>query len=316
MWTVNTLEEDSVKGYKEDIDTLLVFAGLFSAVVTAFAVESYHLLPYSPPIPQPPDPSFVRINAFWFLSLTLALVDALFGLLCKQWVREHERQTRTHTPSQALALRWLRHQSFEKWHVPTILASLPILLEIALFLFFVGVLDLLWNLSPQSHVPFITSLIAIGLAAIFYLATTIIPGFSIIRELSRIHPSFQNAGSPLDPAKIPHLSPLDLVCPYKSPQSWLVFRLFSAIYGGAVTALTVGQTRMAEIPDWPSLDLNIIQRFSSFEGCPDLYVLKGYRWLIQETRNMPSMRPYLQRVLEELPLHQVMPAVFDCWSLP
>ncbi|EJD46863.1 hypothetical protein AURDEDRAFT_22173, partial [Auricularia subglabra TFB-10046 SS5] len=32
------------EAYREQIDTLLVFAGLFSAVVTAFTVESYHWL--------------------------------------------------------------------------------------------------------------------------------------------------------------------------------------------------------------------------------------------------------------------------------
>ncbi|EEB99793.1 hypothetical protein MPER_00435, partial [Moniliophthora perniciosa FA553] len=37
-----------VKGWRDDIDTLLVFAGLFSAVVTAFAIESYQWLDEDP----------------------------------------------------------------------------------------------------------------------------------------------------------------------------------------------------------------------------------------------------------------------------
>ncbi|KAF9256296.1 hypothetical protein L218DRAFT_848219, partial [Marasmius fiardii PR-910] len=129
-----------VEGYEDDIDTLLVFAGLFSAVVTAFTIESYQWLQEDPadtsaallnstvnllmqiaqqstqpltpstftPPSQPPSftasASVVRINTFWFLSLTLPLVDALFGLLCKQWLREHKRQTNTQNPRQALAL--------------------------------------------------------------------------------------------------------------------------------------------------------------------------------------------------------------------
>ncbi|KAF9257020.1 hypothetical protein L218DRAFT_841639, partial [Marasmius fiardii PR-910] len=45
---IENSDEDVAKGYKEDIDTLLVFAGLFSAVVIAFAVESYQWLQEDP----------------------------------------------------------------------------------------------------------------------------------------------------------------------------------------------------------------------------------------------------------------------------
>ncbi|KAG7100286.1 hypothetical protein E1B28_002059 [Marasmius oreades] len=359
MKTVDTLDDDLVKGYKEDIDTLLVFAGLFSAVVTAFAVESYQWLEEDPadksvallsqivqnmsgqttlpssPSPFSPSSSVVRINTFWFLSLTLALVDALFGLLCKQWLREHQRQTNTRTPSQALALRWLRHQSFEQWHVPTILASLPILLEMALFLFFAGLLELLWNRHP---VPFALAFTIIGLAALFYLTTTILPGFTIVRQALCVHPDFIMAGFLL-PRRISYLPAIHLICPYKSPQSWLMFRLFSAVfhipgckrllYSAMVLfnaswkkdsehLLTFTVTKnILNISNWSSLDLNIIRRFARLPHCPDLYVLKGFRWLVQETRDIPSMKPHVNNALAEVPKHLVMPAVFEWWhTLP
>ncbi|EJD44327.1 hypothetical protein AURDEDRAFT_20625, partial [Auricularia subglabra TFB-10046 SS5] len=41
---VNAVEKydaELCKAYREEIDTLLVFAGLFSAVVTGFTTESY-----------------------------------------------------------------------------------------------------------------------------------------------------------------------------------------------------------------------------------------------------------------------------------
>uniref|UniRef100_A0A0W0G972 DUF6535 domain-containing protein n=1 Tax=Moniliophthora roreri TaxID=221103 RepID=A0A0W0G972_MONRR len=46
---------------------------------------------------------------------------------------------------EALALCQLHRDSFEKWGVSSFLSALPILLEVALLFFFVGVLDLLWN---------------------------------------------------------------------------------------------------------------------------------------------------------------------------
>ncbi|KAK7017076.1 hypothetical protein VNI00_018706 [Paramarasmius palmivorus] len=133
---VGKFDEELVKGWRDDIDTLLVFAGLFSAVVTAFLIESYqkleqdpadetvallkqlvssqHNASYIPPFQ--PDASTIRINCLWLLSLIFSLTSALFGLLCKQWVREFQRDTPTNTPAEALALRQLRRESFEKWN--------------------------------------------------------------------------------------------------------------------------------------------------------------------------------------------------------
>ncbi|KAF9258666.1 hypothetical protein L218DRAFT_1004715 [Marasmius fiardii PR-910] len=157
---VDEHDEDLVSGYREDINSLLVFAGLFSAVVTAFTVESCKWLQEDPPdttvalirelvqqgrgeTPSPPKPfvasfSVVLINTVWFLSLVLTLVDALFAILCKQWIRELKRPATTTSPENALALHWLRHESFKRWRVPSVISYLPILLEVALFLFFVG----------------------------------------------------------------------------------------------------------------------------------------------------------------------------------
>ncbi|ESK85804.1 hypothetical protein Moror_2417 [Moniliophthora roreri MCA 2997] len=82
-------DEDIVKGWRDDIDTLLVFAGLFSVVVTAFVIESYQWLDEDPadttvtllthlisvqvngsqttsfePTPFKPDALSIRINIF------------------------------------------------------------------------------------------------------------------------------------------------------------------------------------------------------------------------------------------------------------
>ncbi|KAG7090369.1 hypothetical protein E1B28_009489 [Marasmius oreades] len=360
MKTVDALDEDLVKGYREDIDTLLVFAGLFSAVVTAFTVESYKWLEEDPadktvalltqitqqmggltpslssPQPFTPTASVVRINIFWFLSLTLALVDALFGLLCKQWVCEYQRKTIAQTPGQALALSWLHYQSFDHWHVTKILASLPILLEIALFLFLAGLLELLW---ARHHIPFLTTLSIVGLAAIFYIFTTILPGLSIIQQILQIYPCGSDKPE-FTPSHIFHLLPINFICPYKSPQSWLIFRLFSTVYHlpGCKQLLhsflvKYGHTRkyssnslesldhffttsIINLSDWRSLDLDAIRRFSRIKYHPDLYELKGFQWLVLATRDIPSMVPHLYNVLAEIPPHLVMSSIFNKWTLP
>ncbi|KAF9256435.1 hypothetical protein L218DRAFT_1026219, partial [Marasmius fiardii PR-910] len=358
MRKVNNFDNDLLGAHKEDIDTLLVFAGLFSAVVTAFTIESYQWLQEDPadttvlllmqivqqgsgqsPPPSPPQtftplPTYVRINTFWFLSLTLSLIVALFGLLCKQWLRTHQRQTNTQTSGQALALCWLRHQSLEHWHVHKILSLLPIFLELALFLFFAGLLELLWNHHP---IPFAIVLVAVGLAVVFYLITTILPGLNIIQHALKVYPTFAVYGTTLYPETVPFLSPITLICPYRSPQSWLAFRLLSSMFylPGYQHLLHLFLVRFIQywkqdshrdaldqiitrdihaLPNWPSLDLHIIQGFSRIKQCPDFYELKGLQWLVEQTQNIPSMIPHLRNVLGELPLHLVMPAIFNKWD--
>ncbi|KAF8188643.1 hypothetical protein BJ912DRAFT_1059357 [Pholiota molesta] len=72
------------------------FAGLFSAVVTAFVIESYKFLQ-----PSPDDaaihnhallPDIVRYPAqcLFFLSLILSLTTVLIGTVSLQWLREHQ----------------------------------------------------------------------------------------------------------------------------------------------------------------------------------------------------------------------------------
>ncbi|EJD38254.1 hypothetical protein AURDEDRAFT_28161, partial [Auricularia subglabra TFB-10046 SS5] len=103
------------KAYREEIDTLLVFAGVISAVVAGFAVQSYQWLQDNPNDviidilsqialavgPDGPASAMmktrssssmprsvsVRINAYWFVSLDLSLATSLIAILGKQWIR-------------------------------------------------------------------------------------------------------------------------------------------------------------------------------------------------------------------------------------
>lgn len=113
---VEKYDAELCKGYREEIDTLLVFAGLFSAVVTAFTIESYQWLQSDPndaiivflshiaqsvspngtaaPLPAAstglPSPVSVRINIYWFTALALSLSAALVSILCKQCIRKSD----------------------------------------------------------------------------------------------------------------------------------------------------------------------------------------------------------------------------------
>lgn len=219
----------SCKAYREEIDTLLVFAGLFSAVVTAFTIESYQWLQDDPndaiiallsQIAQAgnqshtsavsgglPDAVSARINAYWFLSLTLSLASALVAILCKQWVREFERRG-DQSPELFISVRQTKLEGFEGWGVAAIVAAIPLILQSALALFAVGVIELLWELHKAVAIVVLGPTAAAGT---FYLATTALPGLQFIcRPFHTLRSVSQ--------------------CPFKSPQSLLTLRMLSLLW--------------------------------------------------------------------------------------
>ncbi|KAF9482242.1 hypothetical protein BDN70DRAFT_775656, partial [Pholiota conissans] len=226
------LETDKIRcdGWKEEVQTLLIFAGLFSAVVTAFVIESYKFLQPDPndtiinlltqiangsnitaSLPSSTkgstltvssftqNPSSIRLNVFWFISLILSLTTVLIGTIALQWLREHQAYPDL-SPKQSLAILRMRSESLEAWYVPHIFAALPLLLQAALVLFLAGLIDFTVPLGVNLSVPIAC---IIGLVLLFLAATTVIPSFQALSLLSGHIPR----------NKVPS------ACAYKSPQS-------------------------------------------------------------------------------------------------
>jgi hypothetical protein len=212
---VKTRDEKMVKDYQEEIDTLLVVvrhsgrlfipwltaltsqAGLFSAVLTAFVVESYQSLQEdytktsadllrqisyqlaNSSFPAAPDSSHfqaqrsdVRVNVCWFVSLLLSLVVALFGIFLKQWMRTYMKWTDVTPDREAVAIRQLRYRGLETWRLGAILALLPTLLQLSVILFLSGLLVFLWNLD---QVVAIVMAVLLGITFLLVAAVTILP---------------------------------------------------------------------------------------------------------------------------------------------
>ena len=142
----------------------------------------------------------IRINVVWFLSLTVSLTTVLVGILCLQWLREFQRDA-TLSHKDAVALRQMRYEGLTEWYVPGILSILPLLLQLSLVLFFIGLLDLLWSINT-----FVAACVSavIGMVMLFLIVTTALP-------------ALQRASTRDKHLRVPQ-------CPYKSPQSWLFYR--------------------------------------------------------------------------------------------
>ncbi|KAJ3916341.1 hypothetical protein F5877DRAFT_46839, partial [Lentinula edodes] len=160
-------DNDMVGELGDSLDILLVFAGLFSAVLTTFVAQTSQSLSqdysqlsssylseltalmragsnmtalsnvpttntsFSPAI------SDLWVNGLWFTSLSIALTVALFAVLAKQWLRQY-MSIITGTPRQRVFIRQFRLDGLIKWRVQTIIGLLPVLLHISLILFLAG----------------------------------------------------------------------------------------------------------------------------------------------------------------------------------
>lgn len=89
-----------------------------------------------------------RVNALWFASLVLSLATASFGLTVKQWLREYLAGEYI-SPLIQLRIRNFRYTDMLRWRVFEIAALLPLLLQIALALFFTG----LYFFTEDLHQP-------------------------------------------------------------------------------------------------------------------------------------------------------------------
>ncbi|KAI0820773.1 hypothetical protein BC628DRAFT_1329511, partial [Trametes gibbosa] len=203
---VQTYSDELVHRWNNEIDTYLVYAGLFSAILTAFNVQSYLLLQPTPTAGPDPtvllllqisstNPSFVNttqpstaqstnenfpppvprwavwLNTLWFSGLVLSLTSASIGIMVKQWLNEYTSGI-PGTSLHAAKLRQYRLNNLKRWHVEHIVLIIPVLLQLALALFLAGLLVLLWNLH-HTVAAVISTLV--GLLGIFTIVATLLP---------------------------------------------------------------------------------------------------------------------------------------------
>ncbi|KAH9476526.1 hypothetical protein JR316_0010438 [Psilocybe cubensis] len=242
-------ENEMCESWRDEINNILIFAGLFSAIVSAFVVESYKGLQPDSSVeiisllgqiasilrestnltadsilngtstiqlqqddPQTPPPVMSRINILWFISLILSITTVLVGTVSLQWIREYRLYPRHITSRDKLALLNMRIESFIGWGVPTLISLLPVILQASVVLFLVGLIDFITIVAPsQVSIPVIA---VIALPLTFITVTTLLPSCywipsSLILRISKTSVPSQ--------------------CPYKSPQSSLFIHLVRAI---------------------------------------------------------------------------------------
>lgn len=214
-------DKEQCESWKDEVQNILIFSGLFSAIVTAFLIDSQKALRPDPAQESVQllrqiaaqsagqnwvtggEPSIISVcvNIFWFLSLVLSLTAALIGIVSLQWVRTH-MSTLGDGP-ESIGFSHMHSLGLQKSYIPLIFASLPVILILGLTFFLVGLIVFLFELSWPVAIP---ATIAIGFTFVFLLTTTLHP------VLQSFHGARSNDNLHCFPS------------PYRSPQSLLVLR--------------------------------------------------------------------------------------------
>ncbi|KAJ6625879.1 hypothetical protein B0H10DRAFT_2001191 [Mycena sp. CBHHK59/15] len=206
VWHIYTDEAEKTDalmtdGWSRSIDVLLVFTGLFSAVLTTFIIQSYQLmLPDATDTTnalltrlislQFNDTSIVKtvsfgngpqstvrqihwVNGLWFSALACSLSTALISMLAKQWLQAYLPNA-SGSSRQRARQRQARFMHLQAWHVPGIINALPLLLHVALLLFFAGLVVLLWSIDLGIT---LATWIIVAFAYAFYFTSIAMPLF-------------------------------------------------------------------------------------------------------------------------------------------
>jgi hypothetical protein len=113
----------------------------------------------------------VVVNGLLFMSLLCALVAALLAVLALQWVASYDMGLNTTSPRKRALQRHMRSMAIKKWKMAEIIASLPLLIFIALLLFFIGIATWLWYLDRRVSGVVMSG---IGISLILYAVTNVI----------------------------------------------------------------------------------------------------------------------------------------------
>lgn len=189
------------ESWKGDMDGILFFTGLFAATVAAFIIDGYKYLirsssdttnqlltqisqqlsasasastppPFSLPSFDVPA-SMLRVNIFWFFSLTLSIACALAATLVQQWARRYLLTTQIPSSSQRRArVRAYLFQGVLRFRLGTIANAVPFLLHASVFLFLAGLIEFLFQINR------VLAWVLLGwvfIGAKIYLVLTLLP---------------------------------------------------------------------------------------------------------------------------------------------
>ncbi|KAF7348678.1 hypothetical protein MVEN_01386600 [Mycena venus] len=142
--------------YSTDLDTALIFAGLFSAVDSAFIIQIQQEI-------QPRGTPLVVLIAqnLLYVSLFSALLAALLAVLGKQWLMYYLAAGERGTIEARGLERQRKFDGLRRWKFDAVMQMFPLLLQIGLFLFSAALSTYLWRTHVSLAIT-VLSLTSVG----------------------------------------------------------------------------------------------------------------------------------------------------------
>ncbi|KAG9043656.1 hypothetical protein FS837_009302 [Tulasnella sp. UAMH 9824] len=147
-----------------NLDVLLIFAALFSAINTAFIsitmpdlspspsdetnnllrllvmrADNNTLTPADLSPPFSPNSTSIVVNCLLYASLSCSLLAAVGAMMAKEWLQSFNRSGQTGPLEDQGKLRQRKFNGVEKWHLEAVIKFLPNLLLLSVVLFFAGI---------------------------------------------------------------------------------------------------------------------------------------------------------------------------------
>ena len=119
----------------------------------------------------------IRVSYLWTTSLTLTVVTASLGILVKQWLREFKgiNESRSASIIARIRIRQFRQPALRNWKVFEIAATLPLLIQVSLGLFLLGLCYHTSSIHPGLDIPSVVIVVA---WVVFFVATSLAPAIS------------------------------------------------------------------------------------------------------------------------------------------
>jgi len=182
-----------VERWRDEADSVLVFAGLFSAVGTVSLVESYkwlspdsgdetvgllaqlvnvtQKLPLTPGSSEPFRRTFdvVAVNVIWFASMSICIVCAIFATLIQQWARRYlALAQRCGAPDERARVRGFLFRGLRRFQMSRVCQLLGMGLHLSIGLYGLGILIFIFHVDRNLVV-----LAVFGFAPIFLIYTVL-----------------------------------------------------------------------------------------------------------------------------------------------
>ncbi len=261
------------------------------ALASGATIDTVNAPPYDPSSIFVPSTGSVWVNGFWFTSLVLSLTTALIAVLVKQWLHYYIALP-SGTPRERSHVRQFRYMGFQKWHVLVIVGLLPVLMHIALAIFFVGLVVFLIPLRVS------LSWIVGSISIIVYAAYVIT-------------------------AILPIISPQ---CPYHTPLSDLIYVTYTYLirqviprFGFSLNNIS-GNTVSTTTHDAPvPKEVNTLKRLESeaVKAISDDLSVEALHWLFSASSN-PTVQSIVIQAIGGLPMlskAKVEQVFGDAWDV-